>query len=389
MWSGRNAVKYPGSTELSLQNNQQQPGNGEEESSVANFEPLSQEYAAHTKTLAREKFSGLAAKIVELHKVLGKDGPVAAHASGLDYLRKHMLKPNEADQILQFAGFDATSTAAPTETVVKKAAALKFMRHLYMVTLKGNQQVWVLATPKSYATWPQSELLKVRSIAGQVKTKLNDVDEQFKQDTRQKLGEAMIVALAWVEKAKLTLSQAKSDPAAMAKVKRWFSDGSTSDKALSKTISKLQSGFKKIAATISGHKVMITEMPSLRSDPNQDYTEAFVMNLSKKPERPRVIYIEKALLGNYDVSVLHDMKSNWARVLVHECSHSDCGTQDHLYAFKGIQPGGNITAAEAAENADSWAFFAADAAGALTPNDLTRALGGTGGTLAKLAPNWN
>lgn len=356
---------------------------------MSNFEPLSREYVAHTKTLAREKFTGLAAKIVELNKVLGKDGPVAAHAGGLDYLRKHMLKPNEADQILQFSGFDATSTAAPPEAVVKKAAVLKFMRHLYLVTLKANQQVWVLATPKSYTTWPQGELLAVRNIVGQVKTKLNQVDEQFTDDTRKKLGEAMMVALAWVEKAKLTLSQAKSNPAAMAKVKRWFADGNTSDKALSKTISKLQSGFKKIAATMSGHKVMITEMPSLRSDPNQDYTEAFVMNLSNKKERPRVIYIEKALFGNYDVSVLHDMKSNWARVLVHECSHSDCGTQDHLYAYKGLQPGGNITPAEAAENADSWAFFAADAGGALTPNDLTRALGGTGGTLAKLASNWN
>lgn len=356
---------------------------------VSNFEPLCTEYEAHTKTLAREKLAGLAGEIVELRKVLGSSGPVAVHASGLDYLRKHMVKPNEADKILEYAGLDTKTTGAPPEAVVKKAAALKFLRHLYMVSSKGNQQVWVLATPKSYTSWPLAELLAVQTVTGQLKAKLADTVEQFGEETRKRLGEAMMLALAWVEKAKLTLASAKSDAAAMTKIKRWFADGSTSDAEVAKTISTLLSGFKKIATTMNAHKAIITEMPSLRSDPAQELTEAFVMNLSNHKERPRVIYIERALFGNYDVSVLHDMKSNWARVLVHECSHSDCGTEDHRYAFKGIQPGANITAAEAAENADSWAFFAADAGGALAPNDVTRALGGTGGTLTKLAANWN
>ena len=89
------------------------------------------------------------------------------------------------------------------------------------------------------------------------------------------------------------------------------------------------------------------------------------------------------------MSVLHDMKKNWARVLLHECTHTDAKTQDKRYAFKGIRPGGNIDAAEAAVNADSWAFFAADAADALTDGERTRALGGTGGDLTKQAKNWN
>jgi hypothetical protein len=356
---------------------------------VSNYEPLSAEYEVHVKTLAREKLAGLAGEIVEVKKVLGSSGPLAVHASGLDYLRKHMLKPDEGDKILEYAGLDTKPTGATPEAVVKKAAALKFLRHLYMVSSKGNQQVWVLATPKSYTSWPLGELQAVQSNTGQVKAKLADTVEQFGEETRKRLGEAMMVALAWVEKAKLTLSQAKSDAAAMTKIKRWFAEGGTSDADLAKTISKLGSGFKKIAATMTAHKAIITDMPSLRSDATQEYTEAFVMNLSNHKERPRVIYIEKALFGNYDVSVLHDMKSNWARVLVHECSHSDVGTEDHRYAFRGIQPGANITAKEAAENADSWAFFAADAGGSLTPNDVSRALSGTGGTLTKLADNWN
>lgn len=356
---------------------------------MSNYEPLSTEYEAHVKTLAREKLAGLGGEVVEIRKVLGSSGPLAVHASGLDYLRKHMLKPDEGDKILEYAGLDGKATGAPPEAVIKKAAALKFLRHLYMVSSQGNQQVWVLATPKSYTSWPLGELTTVKTNSLQVKAKLADTVEQFGEETRKRLGEAMMLGLAWVQKAKLTLSQAKSDAASMAKIKRWFADGSTSEADLAKAISKLLSGFKKIATTMTAHKAIITEMPSLRSDATQELTEAFVMNLSNHKERPRVIYIEKALFNNYDVSVLHDMKSNWARVLVHECSHSDVGTEDHRYAFKGIQPGANITPAEAAENADSWAFFAADAGGALTPNDVSRALNGTGGTLNKLATNWN
>ena len=33
------------------------------------------------------------------------------------------------------------------------------------------------------------------------------------------------------------------------------------------------------------------------------------------------------------------MKKNWARVLIHECTHTECQTQDKGYAYKGIGPG--------------------------------------------------
>lgn len=357
---------------------------------MPNFELLSGEYELHRKTLSKEKLVGLAGALAGLKKVLGSKGPDQSHADSLDYLRKHALKGDEAVKIMEFAGLDPTAVTTPAEANVKKAAAIKFLRHLYMVGGRDNQQVWVVATPSAYTAWPGKELDTVKTSHAQVKNKLAEVAEQFPLDTRTKLGEAMMMALGWAEAAKRTLAAAKNDAAAMVKVKRWFDDGTISAKDLTKNIAKMQAGFKVIVNSLNSHLVMITEMPSLRADASQDLTEAFVLSTSGKMERPRTLYIEKALMENYNVSVLQDMKKNWARVLLHECTHTDAKTEDKRYAFRGIRPGGHIDAAEAAINADSWAFFAADAADALTDGDKTRALGGTGGGApAKGVKNWN
>jgi hypothetical protein len=50
--------------------------------------------------------------------------------------------------------------------------------------------------------------------------------------------------------------------------------------------------------------------------------------------------------------------------------------------------GTSLTPAQAAVNADTWAFFAADCGGALTAGDILRAGAGTGGTLDKKPKNW-
>lgn len=67
---------------------------------------------------------------------------------------------------------------------------------------------------------------------------------------------------------------------------------------------------------------------------------------------------------------------NWARIIVHELTHLDCSTTDENYAWAGIRPGKNITTEQAVKNADSWAYFAADCANALTESEIKNALGG-------------
>ncbi len=89
--------------------------------------------------------------------------------------------------------------------------------------------------------------------------------------------------------------------------------------------------------------------------------------------------------------------TNWARIIVHELTHNYCQTEDHSYSWQGLLPRESdvfrrvinartaldpefqavrtLTMAQCQTNADSWAFFCADAAGALTDSDRIAALG--------------
>jgi hypothetical protein len=347
------------------------------------------EYEAQRTLLQTAALGGVVSGILDLKKVLGASGPDRNYAGALDTFRTVGLKFKEADKIMEAADLDPAGTGAPSEAGVRKAGLLKFLRHLYLVGGRGSQHVWVLSTPTAYTAYPQDELLSAKTSHSAVKAKLTDVTEKFDLTTRTRLGEAMQLGLAWVEAAKAVLGSAGSDAKSMEKVKRWFAAGATTPADLNKTIASVTAGFKKMANSLNSNLVVITDLPHKRSDPAQEYTEAFMYSIGAVAESPRTIYVEQALFHNFDISVLHDMKKNWTRVLVHECSHIDGRTEDKAYAHAGIGVGTDITAAEAAVNADSWAFFAADCGGALTDGDILRATGGTGGTLTKLAANWN
>lgn len=349
---------------------------------------LSDEYALHLETFKTQTFGGvLAGNEGEIKQVLDSTGPNSNFYNRLTFFRDVSLKLKETERIMEAAGVPGSGT--PQETAVKKAACLKFIRHLYLIGSRGSQEVWVLSTPKAYTNFTYDELMGVKTSVDQIKNKLTDVDEQFSDETKKRFGEATQLGLAWCEAAKSVLSTASSNPKSMEKIKRWFAANDTSETDLNKSIASLQDGFKKVANALNRNMIIITDMPQYRSDASKNLVEAFVRLVGGNPERPRTIYIEKAFFENYDISVLHDMKKNWARIIVHEATHSEVKTADKAYAWKGIAPGTKVTAANAAINADSWAFFAADCGGALTPGDIQRALNGTGGSVTKLAKNWN
>jgi hypothetical protein len=356
------------------------------------LEPFSFDYKKVKETLENQSFTGtLKDTMTSLQKMLEEDGPNEKYYAKLRHMQTiaFRFKAKEIERILEAAGIAADSTTAPTEDQAKKVAAIKFLRHFHMVGARGSQKIWLYSTPKSYSHYPHKELMAVRTSIGNLKTKLNDLSEQFSSTVKSRLAEAMQLGLDWCSKAQVVASTTESDTSALAKVKRWFGGSDISDEDLGKLPAKLLAGFKKITKSFNDCLVVITDMPSLRNDPNYDLTEAQVLSISNKAEIPRTIYIEKALHENYDISVLHDMKKNWARVLVHEATHIDVRTEDKRYAFRGIAPGTKLSSADAAVNADSWAFFAADCGGALVQGDITRALNGTGGTLTKLEKNWN
>lgn len=348
------------------------------------------EYEAQRALLQSATLGGAAADIVDLKMVLNASGPDSSHASALDTLRDVALKSDQAAGIMEAADLDPAGKGLPLTAGVEKAGLLKFLRHLYLVGERGGQQVWVLSTPSAYTNFPRDELLLAANAShSAVKAKLADVAEKFDVDTRQRFGETMQLGLAWVEAAKSALASAATDPKAMQKIKRWFAADTTPAADLDKTIASVLAGFKKMASSLNGNLVVITDLPQQRADPKQKYKEAFMYKINAVSESPATIYVEQALFHNFNISVLHDMKKNWTRVIVHECSHIDGGTADKAYAHAGIGVGTHITAAEAAVNADTWAFFAADCGGALTDGEILRASGGTGGNLTGLAANWN
>lgn len=347
------------------------------------------EYAAQKKILDSATLSGFCTGLRDLRHVLGPEGPDRAHAHVLDTMRDVSLKFQEAERIMEAAGLDPAGVGVPSDAGVRNAGLLKFLRHLYMVGARGAQQVWVLSTPATFRSFPQDELLDANLSHGMVRAKLGDVTEKFDEQTRKRLGECMQQGLRWVEAAKRTLAGANSDAAAMEKVRRWFAGDATSDATLQATIAILHDGFKKMATSLNGNLVVITDVPSRRDSADTEFTEALMVRLNGQHEVPRTIYIERALFENYEISVIHDMKKNWTRVLVHECAHIDGGVKDERYAIGGIGVGSRLSDAQAANNADSWAFFAADCAGALTEGEILRATGGTSRTRAKREKNWN
>jgi hypothetical protein len=105
-------------------------------------------------------------------------------------------------------------------------------------------------------------------------------------------------------------------------------------------------------------------------------TEAFAFRA--RSEGMDVVYVENAFFDEIAGNVLRG-QANWTRILVHELSHLVCGTLDvnngqSRYAWCGIGPHAGYPHGDAIRNADNWAFFAADCAGALTQGQRDTAL---------------
>lgn len=327
----------------------------------------------------------------DLKKVFSVDGPSDNGASALSDLRKRVLEgesqgvfkgpkklTDEAEGILSATGdYDhakPTALSAINDATRDKAAALKLLRHLYLLRKRGSHKVWICSLPASMAAWPSKEL--AGADVAKLRSRLSDVSQRFSEEDKKNLSDATQEAMKWVQKALILLANAasKKDKSAskekaLTVVKRWFDDGSSTPEQLNLLIGDLQAGFKKIAAKLgSGHLVM-TDHPEYRGQ-SLENSEAFVWALPNR-EKIEVVYIESQFFGNNNL--LKGLK-NWTRILVHEMTHLDVGTQDKFYAWEGIKPGPGFSFADASVNAESWAFFCADAGGALTEGDRTSAL---------------
>lgn len=355
---------------------------------------FSEEFAKAGKVLRDEAFNKEWTKLIEaLRKLATDDGPSDSSADALNDLRKRVLEgpsngllkgnkklSDEAEGILYATGdYDLskpTVTTGLNGTSRDKAATLKLLRHLYFLRKRGSHKVWICSLPDTLKGWPSAQLSG--ADISRLRACLIDTSQRFSEEDKKHLSNATQEAMKWVHKAMITLIAAakasdgkasKSGVAARAIVKRWFDDGAVTDKELDAFIGEMSAGFKKIAAKLNAGQLVLTDHPEYRGDKLEN-SEAFVWPLAHR-EKLEVVYVEKAFFGNNNV--LKGL-NNWARILVHELTHLDVGTQDKGYAWEGIKPGGGFPFSDAKVNAESWAFFCADAAGALSDSDRAAAL---------------
>ena len=343
------------------------------------MELFSREYKLLKDIVGRQKFDEpLKSAMAALKDVFGEDGFDENCQPTLDLMRG-LLFIKEGDRILEAAGGDPASALAPYPESVQKAAAIKFLRHLYLSHQRGSQKVWVFDSPDAYRHYPSGELDAVKTNPLNLKAALDDKAERFGATRRAALGEASTTGLAWCQKTVMALAEAKTDPASdsMAKVKRWFADGSTTQAELDVVIGKLSAGFKKVMATINSTQLIFTDMASLRgatSGKEADLLSAYAFVYAGRYEKLPVIYIENAFFGKNSTPIPD--KVLWAITVVHEITHLDVSTKDHQYDYAGLKPGPMFPPGDAAENADSWAYFCADCANALTLSHVNSALSG-------------
>ena len=366
---------------------------------------FSDQYAAAREALAKGKFSDDWSKLVrELQSLMTVTGFASGKASALDDLRKRVKqgeskgllkgreKLGEDVGVLGALGINNPSSASAgvkmAETLRHQAAALKFLRHVYLLKKFGSHRVWVHSLPVDFLDWPHYAFGS-KSIVGEVRGLLITNSERFSADDKKHLSSATQHGLRWCHRAMSTISSAKTRPRAGGKpnksrdmVKRWFADENTTEDELDGFIGSLELGFKSITATINRGRMVFTDFVPLRSASTQDElallsSEAFVWPLGGR-EKLDVVYIESEFFGGNNVLT---GLTNWTRIVIHELSHLVVGTEDipagadSRYAWYGIGPNAaGFPGTDAIKNAENWAFFAGDCTGAISDSERTKAL---------------
>ena len=342
--------------------------------------------SAYTDTLAGLAASNFATDkgwegvLKGLRALAQPTGFVKGKSSSLDDLRKRITADSkggkECDGFIVGAGQWGANGAVVDDASAQKLGALKLLRHTYSITNWGSHKVWIVSTPTAMREWPADAYSGKQILT--VKNSLSDLSEQFSSDAKKKLSKATQEGGAWCQKAMIVAAAClKGKGKGIEIIKRWFADEDNQTEAkLGVIASTLNDGFKKLAAAMTKGQVILTDVPHIRSDTSNDtwLSEAAAAPGSAASDGIRVIYIESAFFA--DENVLAG-KKNWTRILVHEMTHVELATDDHRYAHDnlGMKPErNNFSTATCLGNAESWAYFAADCAGAIDKGTLGQVL---------------
>ena len=307
--------------------------------------------------------------ITRARKLAGQHGFEVSEACLVEDLRKYLEKAeakgaNEAVSLLAGAGEELSGTGAGAmvcDDLARRLGALKTLRHTYLLKRFGSHKVWCLSLPPSFTDWPHEAL---KGGLGGATAKLADKGDRFTLEQRKHLGNASQEGLKWVHKA-MSVSSSPKKKANFELVARWFADRNSKDADVLAVAEKLNAGLKKLSSKLKSGRLIYTDSVSERGTTANQSTEAFVWG-----DPLDVVYIEEEFFGSRNTLT---GLTNWARIVVHELTHRELKTEDHAYEHQGINPN-KLTAAKAVENADSWAWFCADCAGALTEGVIKNAM---------------
>ena len=300
----------------------------------------------------------------------------------------------------QAAKAEVTVTNKPDDDARRRTLLLKTLSHLYYYENGGDRRMWLLSLPATYVAHP-IQYAKVQDAS--LDPLLDDNDELFSDDHKRCIDGAVSIALRWIERA-LIVAGDPARPEHAAVLKRWFipSTLANPDAAIASFAPTLRRGLLKIASGLKAGELIVLDDPAQRSDTSPQHlnTEAYTFPAGDI----HAVWVEPGFWGAGNTLT---GATNWARIMVHELSHNYCQTADHSYSWQGLlpresdvfrrvnnarvamQPGflavRTLTLDQCLTNADSWAFFCADAAGALTDADRIRALGCR---LYEQTPNW-
>lgn len=332
--------------------------------------------------------------VAQLARLMGLDGFDVGRADALDELRRRAThgggaeRVDEAEGLLRAVGPGADGGLV-ADAARRRAAALKLLRHVYLEGRAGSRGVWIVALPPEFIDWPSTQFADMAANVAGARQLLSGCAEHFDARERRWLGAATQQGLAWCQRAAMVLADARrarpgagpERAGARALVRRWFAEAQASEATVDGLVATLARGFKDIIAALNRGRFVITDWVPLRAastglEAEFLRTEAFAFR--SRSEGMDVVYVEGAFFDDLAGNVLRG-QANWTRILVHELSHLVCGTLDvndgqSRYAWSGIGPHAGYPSAETIRNADNWAFFAADCAGALTAGQRTTAL---------------
>lgn len=307
-----------------------------------------------------------------------------------DLIRAKVVKGvTEAAALRDGANAPAGEAGAGVDASKKRVLAMKTLRHLYYFESFGKQRVWILSLPNKLRSYPMEFSPAAQPVIEQV---LNADNEKFSAVEMKDISEAAQLGLSWIQKA-MTVCSSPNDLDSRKLIKRWFVTGGGKDESqkIADVAQTLRPYLQQIAAGLKTGSIILLDSPQeRRTNSDLEKSEAFVYPNGDL----MVIHVEAAFFSNQNTL---KGKTNWARILVHELSHLYAKTEDHSYSWQGLVPRdsdalkkGNdaavvaapgfpavrtLTFEECKENADTWAYFIADCAGALADRDRFQALG--------------